>query len=144
MIHFECRGPRNIALFQFRVFRGISEDSWWQLCLAETEEWYLAVYYLSAFYDFQFPVSLFLLLFLWDKWSRFYMLEGPSEEIHEIRTKKLTWFVLMHCACIFPQGPRQPLQDITIPGYHRLNTANTSEISCMWWSCYKLDVFEKV
>jgi hypothetical protein len=59
------------------------------------------------------------------------VLVGPSEEIHEMWTKKRTLFVLMHCACIFPQGPRQPFQDIKITGYHRLNTENTSEISCM-------------
>lgn len=38
----------------------MSEDS---LCLAETEELYLAVHHFSAFCDFQFPVTLFLLLF---------------------------------------------------------------------------------
>ena len=72
------------------------------------------------------------------------MFERPSEEdSRTVGEEAKVDRAKVLCSHISP-GTSQPVQDISIAGYHRLNAVKTSAISCILWKCDKLVDFERV
>ena len=67
------------------------------------------------------------------------MLERPSEEDPRNVDEEAN-VVRFKALCLHIS----PGTETAIAGYYSLSAANTSEISCVWWSCYKLGDFETV